>query len=538
MFRIGSKNTRVLVLIGVMAAASFGIGGGVYLITSVDSADLNASTTQLATLSTIAHELSLAVRDQESALDASLLSRSAAAERRFQEAVAAEKDTQERLAVAAVGQPRILSALAAMAAASLDWRARLAMPALAAVASNDTVAMNSYASGAADGHVAVTMAADAIDKEIILSGKDLGARAAAADFKTAVGVTVAFGFLAVAFAVALVAVRRFGHALEIDAREASVLNRFTEVTSFAVDDHEVAAANLAALTRLAKPDASVTHILNRSKDRAVPEASTGNAVAEILPLHALSRCAGIVRGAMYVSDDLSDDLSVHCPVYPAATGTLACLPLVSGESVGAVHLYWTRPNAVPLKARASIARITEHAALAIGNRRLLTALHGQANTDARTGLANSRAFDMSLEESLAARAGAEPLSVLMIDVDHFKDFNDRNGHPAGDVALRAFADVLRSCLRDGDLAARYGGEEFAVYLVGQDLGVGRTVAERIRARTESTIISLSPGMADRITVSIGLVNAPEQGLDRVTLLRLADEALYRAKSGGLNRVVA
>jgi diguanylate cyclase (GGDEF)-like protein len=350
-------------------------------------------------------------------------------------------------------------------------------------------------------------------------------------------VTIAFGVLIFAFGFAMAVVRRFGHALEVDARQASVLNRFTEVSSFATDDHEVAVANLAALGRLARPDASVTHILNRSQDRAVPEATTGDAIAEVLPLHSLSRCAGLIRGTMYVADDLSDELSVHCPVYPAAKGTLVCLPLISGESVGAVHLYWSRPNALALKAHASMARITEHAALAIGNRRLLAALHGQANTDPRTGLANSRAFDLALEESLAGRAAHESVSVLMVDIDHFKHFNDRNGHPAGDVALRVFADVLRSCLREGDLAARYGGEEFAIFLKGQNADVAGSVAERIRARTETTIMSLSPGMTDRITVSIGVASAPEQGLDRVTLLRLADEALYRAKAAGRNRVV-
>jgi diguanylate cyclase (GGDEF)-like protein len=263
---------------------------------------------------------------------------------------------------------------------------------------------------------------------------------------------------------------------------------------------------------------------------------TGDAIAEVLPMHELSRCAGMVRGTIYVSDDLSDDLSVHCPVYPAASGTLACIPLRSGESVGAVHLYWTRPRALPLELRAAIARITEHAALAIGNRRMLAALHGQANTDPRTGLANSRAFDVAFEEMLAGRSGSDVMSVLMIDIDQFKLFNDRHGHPSGDEALRSFAGVLQSSMRDGDVAARYGGEEFAVLLPGVDRAAALMIAERIRARTESTIISLAPGLTDRITVSIGIATAPEQGLERVGLLRLADEALYQAKADGRNRV--
>jgi diguanylate cyclase (GGDEF)-like protein len=537
MFRSMSKNNRALGLIALMALASFTVLGTVYSLTTHETDQITAEVARLTDLRTMAQQLAVAVRDEEASLNAYVLSRSTAAERQFADALAIETDTVNRLNVAAAEFPRVEAWLGAMDVASRGWRARVAQPALAAVARNDTAAMNVYASQAGDTHVQVDSAVDAIDNELILAANDLTAQRAVVAMNTNVGALVALGFLIFAFGFALLVVRRFGHALEVDARQSSVLNRFTELASFAVDDHDVATANLAALARLVRPDASVTHILNRSMDRAVPEATTGDAIAEMLPLRALSRCAGVIRGTLVVSDDLADDLSVHCPIYPAATGTLACVPLISGESVGAVHLYWTRPKAIPHAARATIARITEHAALAIGNRRLLAALHGQANTDARTSLANSRAFDTALEAALAVRGPDETVSVLMIDVDHFKKFNDRNGHPAGDVALRTFGEVLQSCLREGDLAARYGGEEFAVYLRGQDAAVAMTVAERIRARTESTIISLAPGMTDRITVSIGLAIAPDQALDRVTLLRLADEALYRAKETGRNRVV-
>ncbi len=537
MFRSTSKNNRVLGLIALMALASFAVLGTVYALATRETDQISAAAAKLTDLRTMAHQLAVAVRDEEASLNAYVLSRSTAAEDRYAEALAIETDTVSRMKVAAAGHPRVEAWLDAMDVASRDWRARIALPALVAVAQNDTVAMNAYASQAGDNHVDVDSAADAIDHELILASKELTAQRAVVAMNTNVGALVAFGFLVLAFGFALIVVRRFGHALEVEALQSSVLNRFTELASFATDDHEVATANLAALARLTRPDASVTHILNRSKDRAVPEATTGDAIAEILPLRALGRCAGVIRGTMVVSENLADDLSVRCPIYPAAKGSLACVPLISGEPVGAVHLYWTRPNAVPLAARAPIVRITEHAALAIGNRRLMAALHGQANMDARTNLANSRAFDTALEAALAARMPDETLSVLMIDVDRFKEFNDRNGHPAGDVALRTFGEVLQSCLREGDLAARYGGEEFAVFLRGQDTGVAMTVAERIRARTESTVISLAPGMTDRITVSIGIAIAPDQALDRVTLLRLADEALYRAKEPGRNRIV-
>lgn len=105
------------------------------------------------------------------------------------------------------------------------------------------------------------------------------------------------------------------------------------------------------------------------------------------------------------------------------------------------------------------------------------------------------------------------------------------------LALRVFADILRSCIRDEDLAARYGGEEFALSLRGLSAAAAGEVAERIRQRTESTIIPLSPGLTGHLTVSIGIAIAPEDGLRRSVLLKRADEALYRAKQEGRNRVV-
>ena len=96
----------------------------------------------------------------------------------------------------------------------------------------------------------------------------------------------------------------------------------------------------------------------------------------------------------------------------------------------------------------------------------MSALQGMASTDGRTGLANSRSFDEMLQDRLTTRDAGDELAVLMLDIDHFKDFNDRNGHPAGDEALRTFARVLQSAIRDGDVPARYGGEEFVVMLPG------------------------------------------------------------------------
>ena len=323
------------------------------------------------------------------------------------------------------------------------------------------------------------------------------------------------------------------------AHESAIVNQFTELTALTEDDVSLSVATLVTLDELLHPGNAALHVSNPSQDRAVPQATLGERQAEVLSLHELGRCPALRRGSLYVTTEVSARLSYRCPVYPVDSGTLVCVPLVAlGETVGAAHLHWPMARELSLPLRLAISRVSEHAALSIANRRLLLALRGQANTDARTGLTNIRAFDESVERILANRGEREPLAILMLDLDHFKEFNDHHGHPAGDEALRAFAHLLRSCIREQDIAARYGGEEFAICLPGSQSEAAMEVAERIRERTESTIIPLAPGLTGHLTVSIGVATAPADGSERLTLLKVADDALYRAKLAGRNRVMS
>ena len=322
------------------------------------------------------------------------------------------------------------------------------------------------------------------------------------------------------------------------AHESAIVNQFTELTALTEDDFALSEATLATLDELVHPSDATLHVSNQSQDRAVPQATLGGREGAVLSLHELGRCPAVRRSSLYVTGDVASRLAYRCPVYPVESGTLACVPLVAlGETVGAAHLHWARSRELSLTTRLAITRVGEHSALSIANRRLLLALRGQANTDARTGLTNSRAFDESVQRRLSARGMAEKAAILMLDLDHFKEFNDRFGHPAGDEALRVFAHLLASSIREPDLAARYGGEEFAVYLSGAGAAEAAEVAERIRERTETTIIPLAPGKTGRLTVSIGYAVAPDDGDERVLLLKAADDALYRAKLAGRNRVV-
>jgi diguanylate cyclase (GGDEF)-like protein len=167
---------------------------------------------------------------------------------------------------------------------------------------------------------------------------------------------------------------------------------------------------------------------------------------------------------------------------------------------------------------------------------LIGSLNVAALTDPLTGLLNRRAFEMRIHEEAArsARQGAA-LSMLALDVDHFKRVNDRYGHPAGDAVLVSIAEVIARAARTQDVVARVGGEEFSVLLVDADVEAATVVAERIRAAVEGA----SLGEVETLTISIGVAGLSLEGeAPAVTLQRDADRVLYVAKETGRNRVVS
>ncbi|MFW5857464.1 MAG: diguanylate cyclase [Planctomycetota bacterium] len=158
-------------------------------------------------------------------------------------------------------------------------------------------------------------------------------------------------------------------------------------------------------------------------------------------------------------------------------------------------------------------------------------------TDDLTGLQNRRHFNEIFDlETRRAMRYYHPLSVIMLDIDHFKEVNDTYGHPAGDRVLQKLGQILRDHLRETDIIARYGGEEFIMALPETTPEIAHRVAERLRERIENESFGTENGKPLQITVSIGLVSRLGQ-LDAKDLVASADEALYRAKRAGRNRVV-
>lgn len=172
-----------------------------------------------------------------------------------------------------------------------------------------------------------------------------------------------------------------------------------------------------------------------------------------------------------------------------------------------------------------------HAATFRYQRRIET----MAATDELTGLANRHAFNILVDKLLAdVRRQPQAISMLLIDIDHFKEINDRHGHLVGDDVLAAVAEALRSALRESDIAARWGGEEFLMLLKGSDLDQATQIAEKLRQLVERAPVEIK-GQMIPVTVSIGVTEyLPGESMDN-TIAR-ADRALYEAKQGGRNRV--
>ena len=170
-------------------------------------------------------------------------------------------------------------------------------------------------------------------------------------------------------------------------------------------------------------------------------------------------------------------------------------------------------------------------------RRQLASLVAEARTDALTGLPNRRSFDEELGRRLDQwRRNQVPLSLLLIDIDHFKAINDRFGHPTGDAALRWTAQIVRGALREMDVPARYGGEEFAAILPGTQLSGASNVAERLRATIAARTFDEDAARL-AVTVSIGVSTSLADD-SPAGLISRADEALYQAKQHGRNRAFA
>lgn len=226
-----------------------------------------------------------------------------------------------------------------------------------------------------------------------------------------------------------------------------------------------------------------------------------------------------------------DEVTALPTAGPLAVSELA-LPLYSqAKVVGVITVRRTDEAAFDANDLATLQSLANQVSVALEKARLHEQVVQEAITDGLTGLYNHRYLDVFLQKELAACARyRHGLAVLMLDIDHFKGYNDAHGHPAGDVALQQVARLLQKNVRGSDLVARYGGEEFTIVLPETELEGALQVAEKVRAAVEAF-----PFPCGRLTVSVG-VAACEAGRTEIDLMERADRALYKAKNAGRNRV--
>ncbi|WP_377278979.1 diguanylate cyclase [Rhizobium sp. R86522] len=246
----------------------------------------------------------------------------------------------------------------------------------------------------------------------------------------------------------------------------------------------------------------------------------GRTLAEILS-------AGVLKGEIAISPDITPADWVEDEVQRSASAKASELLLSSGRWVS------KKTTALPDGGWVTLyADITEKKAA-------IEQLEGLANKDGLTGIANRRCFNERLDAAVEiAKRSRDPLSLLMVDVDHFKAYNDTYGHPAGDEVLRALAKALQTSCRGGsDLVARYGGEEFAVIMPGASEAVARKAAGRIAESIRELDIPHAFSDRGRITVSIGISTIERGSIgDPSGLLEIGDQALYAAKCAGRDTV--
>ncbi|WP_115572728.1 diguanylate cyclase [Xanthomonas campestris] len=327
-------------------------------------------------------------------------------------------------------------------------------------------------------------------------------------------------------------------ALQRSAADLNLLSRYTGLLQSCVSAEEALDVTSRTLAHLLPGIAGSVYLLRASQDRAEVISHWGtplvHSASHLLP----EECWALRRGQPHLIEDLARDAPcAHIDLPDASMAiTTACLPMsAQGTQLG--FLFLSAPGPAPMPRLEIAEAAAEQLSLALSNLRLRESLRRQSIRDALTGLYNRRYLEEALSHELARCARRDlPLSVLMLDVDHFKQFNDGQGHAGGDLLLAAVGELLLTRLRAEDVACRYGGEEFTVILPETDGEEAMRVAEQIRGHIAALAVSDGQRALPRVTASIGVASFPADGELGSALIQKADAALYVAKRQGRNRV--
>lgn len=251
-------------------------------------------------------------------------------------------------------------------------------------------------------------------------------------------------------------------------------------------------------------------------------------------------CWSLRGGIFYAAEHTLPSLFCqHVHKNPAPAETL-CVPMMAqGETLGLLYLNSPHPGEFSESKHQLARTVSEHLSLALANLKLRETLHNQSIRDPLTGLFNRRYMEESLQRELhRADRNNSALGIIMIDVDHFKRFNDTWGHEAGDLVLRELSRFLQQSIRPSDIACRYGGEELTLIFPEMSLEETYKRAEEIRQGVKELKLRYHESSLGAITISLGVASFPQHGRNSDSLIQLADAALYRAKAEGRDRTIA
>jgi diguanylate cyclase (GGDEF)-like protein len=327
-------------------------------------------------------------------------------------------------------------------------------------------------------------------------------------------------------------------------RELSLLSHFSRLSQTARSAPE-AAQEIVSVTASIIPDSSCSlYLLNEADGKLQVQGSTDtpvNLVADVV----FSAGPGLVgwvmqeNRALHLADLERDKFLPELNLAESGYKSLAALPLRFGDDVMGVLMVASRRRGVLGTDQFRLLELLAgQAATVLANLTRFRKLERLAITDAVTHAFNRHYLFFRLEEELrrAKRYGL-PLSLLMVDIDHFKLVNDSLGHAAGDKVLRSMTQMMEKSLRETEIVCRYGGEEFLIILPQTRPQEAKVVAERMRQAIEKSVFTPTLGEEPvRITISCGIAAYPEQGENLEQLIAAADAALYAAKSQGRNRV--
>ncbi len=300
--------------------------------------------------------------------------------------------------------------------------------------------------------------------------------------------------------------------------ELQAVSQITDIIHSSLDFDRVGPLTLEILSKVIGIESCALFVIDRRKSETLFSASLGIGEADV------SVNADSVNALETIS---------------VSSGHFSCISILNHEQMMVIFCAESDViDSMVVEDRLVLQAVASELVVAVDNSRLYKLTRTLAITDELTGLFNYRYLQQRLDEEIErARRYHKDLSLLMIDADDFKLFNDEYGHIAGDHALADLAHVLKTSTREVDVVARYGGEEFSIILPETDAAGAFVVAEKIReAVAEHPFKDIEDAPARQVTISVGLATFPTHAKDKETLLRLADDALYQAKSGGKNKV--